>query len=78
MKNLLLFVLVLFYGLQSNIIKSQELDISDPWLLIKAEGDDPLYTTYTAAMERSRLYGDKGYKMDYWSGDKAVCIASGK
>ena len=29
--------------------------------------DDPLYTTYAAAMARSRLYGDKAYKMDYYS-----------
>lgn len=37
------------------------------YLRIQAEADDPLYATYTAAMERSRLYGDKGYKMDYYS-----------
>ena len=78
MRNILLFVLILFYSLQSNIIKSQELDISDPWLLIEAEGNDPLYTTYTAAMDRSRLYGDKGYKMDYWSGDKPISYISDK
>ncbi len=28
---------------------------------------DPLYTTYSAAIDRSRLYGDKAYKMDYYS-----------
>ncbi|MEI8006617.1 MAG: trehalase family glycosidase, partial [Bacteroidota bacterium] len=32
-----------------------------------AAQDDPLYTTYAAAMGRSRLYGDKAYKMDYYS-----------
>lgn len=37
------------------------------FLRINARANDPLYTTYTAAMERSRLYGDKGYKMDYYS-----------
>lgn len=37
------------------------------YLRINARADDPLFTTYTAAMERSQLYGDKGYKMDYYS-----------
>ena len=41
--------------------------VSDDYLKIHAGAGDPLYTTYTAAMERSRLYGDKGYKMDYYS-----------
>lgn len=41
--------------------------IDDPYLRISAGADDPLYTTYAAAMERSRLYGDKAYKMDYYS-----------
>ncbi len=46
---------------------AQNIFISDPYLIINAGAEDPLYTTYTAAMERSRLYGDKGYKMDYYS-----------
>ncbi|MHB9040328.1 MAG: hypothetical protein ACYC4T_06700, partial [Melioribacteraceae bacterium] len=46
---------------------AQELKVSDSNLTFKAEQNDPLYTTYTAAMERSKLYGDKGYKMDYYS-----------
>ncbi len=50
----------------SSII-AQQLNVIDPYLNFKAKQNDPLYTTYTAAMERSRLYGDKGYKMDYYS-----------
>ncbi len=50
----------------SSII-AQQLNVNDPFLNFKAKQNDPLYTTYTAAMERSRLYGDKGYKMDYYS-----------
>jgi hypothetical protein len=49
------------------IAEAQSINISDPYLLINASANDPLYTTYTASMERSRLYGDKGYKMDYYS-----------
>ena len=46
---------------------AQQLKVSDPYLTFKAKQNDPLYATYTAAMGRSRLYGDKGYKMDYYS-----------
>jgi len=43
----------------------QSLTVPDPWLEIHARGGDPLYTTYAATIERSRLYGDKAYKMVY-------------
>ncbi len=49
------------------MLTAQHLKVGDPYLTFRAEAHDPLYTTYTAAMERSRLYGDKGYKMDYYS-----------
>ncbi len=41
------------------------LRVDDPWLRLNAGAGAPLYTTYAAAMERSRLYGDKAYKMVY-------------
>ncbi|MGC8866019.1 MAG: MGH1-like glycoside hydrolase domain-containing protein [Bacteroidales bacterium] len=41
--------------------------VQDEYLKIEAEANSPLYTTYTAAIQRSRLYGDKGYKMDYYN-----------
>lgn len=47
---------------------AQQLRVTDSYLTFRAKQNDPLFTTYTAAMERSRLYGDKGYKMDYYSG----------
>jgi hypothetical protein len=46
---------------------AQRLTVNDKYLTFEASANSPLYTTYTAAMERSRLYGDKGYKMDYYS-----------
>jgi len=46
---------------------SQELVVKDSYLKISASASDPLFTTYTAAIQRSKLYGDKGYKMDYYS-----------
>jgi hypothetical protein len=58
-----IFMLMLFVC--SNI--AQPLKVSDSYFTFRAKQNDPLYTTYTAAMERSRLYGDKGYKMDYYS-----------
>jgi len=46
---------------------SQHLIVGDKYLEINANAHDPLYTTYAASMERSQLYGDKAYKMDYYS-----------
>ena len=66
MKNSFLgcmFLLLFSFG--SNY--GQSFKVSDSYLTFKAKQNDPLFTTYTAAMERSRLYGDKGYKMDYYS-----------
>lgn len=73
-----LLALIIFISLQSFIF-AQQLEVKDDYLRFKAKTADPLYTTYTAAMQRSQLYGDKGYKMDYYSecvpinysGDKA-------
>jgi hypothetical protein len=48
-----------------NNLQAQPYQINDRYLILNASTGDPLYTTYTAAMERSRLYGDKGYKMIY-------------
>ncbi len=39
----------------------------EDYVRIDARSDDPLFTTYAASMARSRLYGDKAYKMDYYS-----------
>lgn len=47
------------------LLYSQPVVPEDPFLVINAGPEDPLYTTYTADIPRARLYGDKGYKMDY-------------
>ncbi|MCK4678538.1 MAG: hypothetical protein KAT48_10435 [Bacteroidales bacterium] len=57
---------------------AQEYSINDDYLLINACAHDPLYTTYTASPERSRLYGDKGYKMDYYSNSQPLHYGSEK
>lgn len=46
------------------------------YLRLNANSSDPLYTTYAAAMSRSTLYGDKAYKMDYYSGCSPVTYSS--
>jgi hypothetical protein len=68
-KNILVcsFILVL-----TGMLYPQKLVVSDPFLTFNASAADPLYTTYTSAIERSRMYGDKGYKMDYYTGDYPV------
>ncbi|MEW6196368.1 MAG: trehalase family glycosidase [Bacteroidota bacterium] len=57
----------LIFFLWFSALSAQLLQVEDPYLSFNAKQNDPLYTTYTSAMERSRLYGDKGYKMDYYS-----------
>jgi len=66
-------LLGLLFPLEAN---AQKYSIPDPYLRINAKGTDPLYTTYTAAMERSRLYSDKGYKMDYYSDSEPLNYSS--
>jgi len=58
------------------LLSGQTLRMMSDYLRINAKGNDPLYTTYAAAMARSRLYGDKAYKMDYYSGCKPVTYSS--
>ncbi len=55
---------------------AQQLTTVDKYLRIHAGAGDPLYTTYAAAMSRSRLYGDKAYKMDYYSDCRTVTYTS--
>jgi hypothetical protein len=64
MKNLFIGILIIT---SSSSAFSQHLKITDPYLKLQALANDPLYTTYAASMDRSRLYGDKAYKMDYYS-----------
>lgn len=61
-----------------NVTAQEVLKVRNPYLQIRATATDPLYTTYTAAMERSRLYGDKGYKMNYYTSDRPISYESDK
>ncbi len=64
-KTYLLIILITLTGITKTF--PQHLVVSDKYLEINADAHDPLYTTYAASMERSQLYGDKAYKMDYYS-----------
>lgn len=55
---------------------AQQFKPVEEYLRLDAEANDPLYTTYAAAMARSHLYGDKAYKMDYFSGCRPVTYSS--
>ncbi len=71
-RSILVFsVLVSFFH-----INAQKLTVPDTYLILNAAQNDPLYTTYTACIERSGLYSDKGYKMDYSSGNKPINYSS--
>ncbi len=55
---------------------TQDLRKVEQYLRIDATHDDPIYTTYAASVRRSRMYGDKAYKMDYYSGCRPVTYSS--
>jgi len=48
--------------MQDNL--NAQLKINDDYLIVNAEGNDPLFTTYAAAIERSRFFADKAYFSD--------------
>ncbi|MGE5424881.1 MAG: amylo-alpha-1,6-glucosidase [Syntrophothermus sp.] len=59
---------ILFFILMPLISYAQTFQELSAYLRLNAGAEDPLYTTYAAAMSRSALYADKAYKMDYYSG----------
>jgi hypothetical protein len=61
----ILFLILLLTAM--NAVRAQNFKPVEDYMKINATADDPLYTTYAAAMARSRYYGDKAYKMDYYS-----------
>jgi hypothetical protein len=73
-KGTLLCISFLF--IFANPVFAQNYHVSDDFLIINAGKNAPVYTTYTAAMERSSLYGDKGYKMIYDDDHRPICYGS--
>lgn len=61
------YFLITLFLIISEPLFAQMLIISDQYLMINASANDPLYTTYAASMNRSKLYEDKAYKMDYYT-----------
>jgi len=64
MKNIKFLIIFSLLALMGH---SQQFKPVEDYMRLDAGPGDPLYTTYAAAMSRSRLYGDKAYKMDYYS-----------
>lgn len=75
MKRIIISIIGIGLLLSQNI-NAQKYSLSDPYLRIRARAKDPLYTTYAASLERSRLYGDKAYKMDYYSDSEPLNYSS--
>ncbi|MEI7498866.1 MAG: trehalase family glycosidase [Bacteroidota bacterium] len=69
-------ILLAFYTLYGLLLVAQQFKTIEDYVRISARADDPLYTTYAAAMSRSQLYGDKAYKMDYYSDCRPVSYSS--
>ncbi len=70
LKAIIIVTLVALFNLNTNAQdqgkRKTDKIVNDDYLLMNAGANDPVYTTYTAAMDRARLYGDKGYKMFYY------------
>ncbi|MBD3225178.1 MAG: hypothetical protein GF313_10645 [Caldithrix sp.] len=60
----------------SPVVHRAEVNVNDDYLIINAQGVDPLFTTYAAAMDRSRFFADKAYFMDYFSPHKPITYSS--
>ena len=73
MKKSILLVLISVWWLAS---AAQQFKPTEDYVRINAKANDPLYTTYAAAMARSQMYGDKAYKMDYYSDCRPVSYSS--
>jgi uncharacterized protein YbjT (DUF2867 family) len=65
-----------FFLMPALYTAAQQYKPVEDYVRISARADDPLYTTYAAAMARSQLYGDKAYKMDYFSDCQPVSYSS--
>jgi len=69
-------VYLLFFLLAGSSAFAQQFKPIEDYVRISAGANDPLYTTYAASMARSQLYGDKAYKMDYYSDCRPVSYSS--
>ncbi|MBE0647660.1 MAG: hypothetical protein IH596_07750 [Bacteroidales bacterium] len=69
-------ILVILGIIFPSTLYAQNLKPVEDYVRMDARADDPLYTTYAAAMKRSRLYGDKAYKMNYYSDCMPVTYSS--
>jgi hypothetical protein len=68
--HIILFFIVTVYAV------AQQFKPIEDYLQISAKANDPLYTTYASSMARSQLYGDKAYKMDYYSDSRPLSYSS--
>lgn len=74
-KQAIIFILLLS---SIKLLIAQTPELKDEYLKINAGANDPLFTTYTAAMERARMYGDRGYKMIYYNNSEPLKYTSDK
>lgn len=75
MKKLLTIAAIFLFALN---VAAQKPVVSNDYLILEANAEAPLYTTYTSSMERAQLFGDKGYKMNYYSDDEPLQYGSDK
>ena len=68
--------IISFLALMASLVYGQEFKPVEDYIRMSAKAADPLYTTYAASMARSQLYGDKAFKMDYYSDCRPVTYTS--
>lgn len=78
MNDYLKVLVGLVFTIYCPFVQSQVMILNDPYLELHANAKDPLYTTYAAAMGRSKLYGDKAYKMSYHLDNEPLYYESDK
>lgn len=70
------YLLLLSIAFLNPLSSRAQITIWDKYLRINAGARDPLFTTYAASEDRSRLFADKAYFMDYFSSDKPITYSS--
>lgn len=67
--------LIVFFTAQTTLSQAQMV-VSDQFLRLNAKANDPLFTNYAAAIQRSRFFADKSYFMNYFTPDKPITYSS--
>jgi hypothetical protein len=69
-------VTLIAYCVVQTVFSQTQITVSEQFLRLNAKANDPLFTTYAAAMQRSRFFADKSYFMNYFTPGKPITYSS--